>query len=89
MKNSARSIKLSELCKAIKRLSPDDLARFRAWFQKFDASRWDEEFEADVLSGRMDKFAGDLSDKTRTRLFRSALRAVNKRHAKSLKKLAK
>ncbi len=32
-------------------LSPNELARFREWFDEFDAKAWDEQFERDVRSG--------------------------------------
>lgn len=43
--------------KAIERLPPDELARFRAWFEKFDADRFDRTLEADAQAGRLDSFA--------------------------------
>jgi hypothetical protein len=55
---------ITEIERAIERLSPQELARLRAWFADFDAERWDRQFEADVAAGRLDKLAdealGDL-----------------------------
>jgi len=48
---------IREIENAIRQLSPDDLAAFRAWFAEFDAAAWDRQFEADVASGRLDGFA--------------------------------
>jgi len=31
------------------------LARFRAWFDEFDAQDWDRQFETDVSSGKLDQ----------------------------------
>ena len=50
-------IKIRELEKTISSLPPKGLARFRAWFQKFDAARWDEQFDRDAKSGKLDRLA--------------------------------
>ena len=55
---------IEELEKAVATLPPDDLARFRAWFEAFDAARFDEKIERDAKGGRLDRLAdeaiGDL-----------------------------
>jgi hypothetical protein len=33
------------------------LNRFRQWFAEFDSRAWDEQFEGDAQSGRLDKIA--------------------------------
>ena len=38
-------------------LSADELARFRAWFEEFDAKVWDKQFEEDVKLGKLDHLA--------------------------------
>ncbi|MBK3663717.1 hypothetical protein JJE66_21140 [Bradyrhizobium diazoefficiens] len=43
--------------RAIERLAPDDLARFRAWFERFDAERFDKALEQDAQAGKLDSFA--------------------------------
>ena len=43
---------------AVSRLSPQELARFRAWFEELDASAWDEEIVRDAQAGRLDELAG-------------------------------
>jgi hypothetical protein len=48
---------LQELQRAVARLSPDELARFREWFEEFDAKIWDQQFEADARSGKLDRVA--------------------------------
>jgi hypothetical protein len=40
-------------------LSSTDLAAFRKWFAAFDASAWDQQFEADVKAGRLDRLTAD------------------------------
>jgi hypothetical protein len=57
---------LSDLEKAVATLAPEDLARFRAWFDEFDAARFDEKIERDATSGQLDRLAdaalADLRD---------------------------
>jgi hypothetical protein len=48
---------IQEIERAIRQLSPKDMARFRQWVDEFDAQNWDEQFEADVKSGKLDRFA--------------------------------
>jgi len=50
-------LSVKEIQQVIAALSPEDLARFRRWFEEFDAQRWDEEFEQDIHSGRLDRLA--------------------------------
>jgi hypothetical protein len=42
---------------AVRKLSDEDRAAFRAWFAEFDAEEWDRQLEADVASGRLDWLA--------------------------------
>ena len=49
--------KLKDLEGQIQELSPEELTAFREWFTKFDADAWDQEFEADVMSGKLDAMA--------------------------------
>lgn len=46
-----------EVEKAVTKLPPQELARFRAWFEQFDAEMWDKQFEKDATSGKLDKIA--------------------------------
>jgi hypothetical protein len=46
-----------EIQSAISKLSREELAAFRNWFQQFDAEAWDRQFEADVKAGRLEKLA--------------------------------
>lgn len=48
---------VQEIEHAVGRLSPEDLAAFRAWFAEFDATVWDRQFEEDVAAGRLDTLA--------------------------------
>ena len=46
-----------EIAQAILELAPVELARFRAWFEEFEASRFDLAIQQDLLAGRLDRFA--------------------------------
>ncbi|MFA5874029.1 MAG: hypothetical protein WC832_08685 [Anaerolineales bacterium] len=48
---------IQELKQAVIQLPPKDLARFREWFDEFDAQVWDRQFETDAKSGKLDKIA--------------------------------
>lgn len=50
---------VEELEKAVAELPPDLLARFRNWFEQFEAARFDAQIEADAKSGKLDKLAED------------------------------
>jgi hypothetical protein len=45
--------------KAVAHLSRKDLARFRAWYDEFEAKVWDQQFEEDVQAGKLDKLADE------------------------------
>lgn len=48
---------VKELEKAVAKLSPDELAEFRAWFQDYDMDEWDRRIARDAAAGKLDKFA--------------------------------
>ena len=48
---------VQELQAAVSQLSAHELARFREWFEDFEAKMWDEQFERDVKSGKLDHLA--------------------------------
>jgi len=48
---------IQEIEQAITELHPNELTRFRRWFEQFDANLWDEQFESDAKSGKLDKLA--------------------------------
>jgi hypothetical protein len=48
---------IEELEKAVAKLSPEDLARFRAWFEEFEAAKFDRKIERDAWAGRLDRLA--------------------------------
>ena len=49
--------RVEKLEKEIQELSPQELATFRRWFERFDAAAWDRQFEEDVKVGRLDQLA--------------------------------
>jgi hypothetical protein len=50
-------VTVKELEKAVTDLPSDKLAEFRVWFESFDAAQWDNQFEEDVKSGKLDRVA--------------------------------
>ena len=48
---------IEDLEKAVATLPPDQLARFREWFEAFDAARFDEKIERDAKAGKLDRLA--------------------------------
>jgi hypothetical protein len=49
---------IEEIESAIKNLPPEDLTRFRKWYDEFEASQWDREIEEDVHAGRLEQASG-------------------------------
>lgn len=54
--------KLEDIEKAVAELAPAELARFREWFEAFDAVRFDEKIERDAGAGRLDGLADKALD---------------------------
>jgi len=51
----ARTVK--EIEQAVVQLSKNQLAEFRAWYEKFDADVWDRQIEEDIAAGKLDALA--------------------------------
>ncbi|HEX9322800.1 MAG TPA: hypothetical protein VF913_11855 [Xanthobacteraceae bacterium] len=51
--------KFEEIKRAVSSLGAEELAKFRAWFEKFDAGRFDEKIERDAQSGKLDGLADE------------------------------
>ena len=45
--------------KAVEQLPPKELARFRAWFEAFDAQQFDATIERDARAGKLDTLADE------------------------------
>ena len=50
---------LEELENRIRKLAPEDLAKFRAWFVEFDHVLWDRQIQGDAKSGKLDKLVNE------------------------------
>jgi hypothetical protein len=50
---------LQEIEQRIRRLSPEELAQFRAWFSEFDHALWDRQIEQDSRAGKLDNLAAE------------------------------
>ncbi|MEP7030816.1 MAG: hypothetical protein ABI830_07770 [Pseudolabrys sp.] len=48
---------IDDLEKAVSSLAPDQLAKFRDWFEAFDAARFDNKTERDAKAGKLDRLA--------------------------------
>ncbi len=50
---------IEDIEKAVAKLPPKELARFRAWFEEFEAARFDRKIERDAASGKLDRLADE------------------------------
>jgi hypothetical protein len=50
---------VAEIEKAVAELPPQELAEFRAWFERFVAERFDRRIEQDGSAGRLDRLADE------------------------------
>ncbi|MDR3420712.1 MAG: hypothetical protein P4L80_05640 [Xanthobacteraceae bacterium] len=53
---------IKDIENAVARLPPDQFAKFRAWFDAFDAARFDQKIERDAKSGKLDGMADQAVD---------------------------
>ena len=49
--------KLEEIEKAVSKLPPEEISKFRNWFDEFDGKLWDEQIERDAKHGKLDELA--------------------------------
>ena len=56
---------VEEIEKAGAALPPYKLARFRTWFDTFEAARFDRHIERDANAGKLDRFADRAVDEFR------------------------
>ena len=52
---------VTELEKAITRLSKQELDRFRDWFDEYYAELWDKQIEDDAKAGRLDELIAEAN----------------------------
>jgi hypothetical protein len=50
---------VEDIEKAIAKLAPAELAKLRAWFEAFEAERFDRKIERDAKAGRLDRLADE------------------------------
>ena len=50
---------VEDIEKAVTQLAPADLDKFRAWYEAFDAQRFDERIERDARAGKLDRMADE------------------------------
>jgi hypothetical protein len=53
---------VKEIEQAVSSLPPDELAQFRAWFEAFDAERFDAKIERDSSAGKLDRLANEAKE---------------------------
>jgi len=53
---------IEDIERAVAKLPPDQLAEFRAWFEEFDAARFDQKIERDAKAGKLDRMADQAID---------------------------
>lgn len=51
--------RIEDIEKAVAALSPEDLARFRTWFEAFDTRLFDQKLERDAKAGKLDALADE------------------------------
>ena len=51
--------KIEDIEKAVEQLSAEELAKFRAWFEEFDARLFDAKIERDAKAGKLDQMMAD------------------------------
>ena len=50
---------VEDIEKAVAGLPPKEFGAFRAWFEAFDAARFDEKIERDAVCGKLDRLADE------------------------------
>lgn len=48
---------LEEIENAVAKLPPEQIAKFRAWFEEFQERAFDEQIERDAKAGKLDRLA--------------------------------
>jgi hypothetical protein len=83
-----KDIRIEDIEKAVEQLPPRELARFRAWFEAFDAGQFDAAIENDAQAGKLDGFAEEALAEQRSgnRRLRD-LAAIGKRQYASIKEI--
>lgn len=53
--------KVEQLTQEVRQLSRAELMAFREWFRTYDAEAWDQQMDADVPSGKLDRRTPDVT----------------------------
>lgn len=53
---------ITELEQAVTHYRKKDFARFREWFEEYEAKLWDEQIERDAASGRLDQLLEEVDE---------------------------
>jgi hypothetical protein len=53
---------LEQLERRVQNLSPDDLAKFRAWFLELDGQLWDQQIAEDLKAGKLDRLIAEARE---------------------------
>jgi hypothetical protein len=61
---------IEELTKGVESLTPDELAKFRTWYEQFDAALFDAKIERDAGSGTLDRVLANSEEEFRVGRFR-------------------
>jgi len=56
---------IEDIEKAVATLPPEQFAQFRAWFEQFDAARFDQKIERDAKDGKLDRLADEAIEDLR------------------------
>lgn len=56
---------IQEIKTAVSKLPKEELAKFRLWFDEFDAQAWDRQFEQDAKAGRLGALAEEALEDLR------------------------
>ena len=51
--------KIEDIEKAVEQLSSEELAKFGAWFEEFDARVFDAKIERDAKAGKLDRLIAE------------------------------
>jgi hypothetical protein len=49
--------RLEQIEEAVQALNPEELSEFREWFAEYDWAVWDQQFERDAKTGKLDRIA--------------------------------
>jgi len=58
--------KLEPITRAVEQLTPRERARFRIWFEQYEAKLFDDQIEQDAQSGKMDKLLAEVRERHST-----------------------